>query len=371
MALSRVTTWSPGNTLTASALNGEFNNILDNALALISPLTGNLNANGFAVTNFAPGTLSAPGFAFNNDSNTGFASLTPDVLELVTSGARGFQIASASSAVNWLQATPAAAAVWPTLSAQGEDASLGIRLEPKGTSYVAARRGRSTGETFWPSFGFYEEHGRAGVAGVMQIAAGTLDLIAGGRRVLQASAYADATNYVQIVPAAAGNAPTITAAGGDTNTGLTIDTKGTGTLTLGSADTASVTLATALIPASLGSGSAVANVPLANALYKENGIAAWVNFKATSAASIYGSFGVTSVTRNADGNYTLTWSRAFAATPYLVLGTATQDGGQGVDVCLSDTEPLSSTTAEIRIRNNGNALTAPQIACVAAIGRQA
>lgn len=46
MALSRVTTWSSGQTLTASALNGEFNNILNNALSLISPLTGNLNANG-------------------------------------------------------------------------------------------------------------------------------------------------------------------------------------------------------------------------------------------------------------------------------------------------------------------------------------
>lgn len=39
MALSRVTTWQALQTLTAAALNGEFNNILDNPLALISTAT--------------------------------------------------------------------------------------------------------------------------------------------------------------------------------------------------------------------------------------------------------------------------------------------------------------------------------------------
>ena len=41
MALARVTVWNAGDVLTAAAQNGEFNNILDNALSLISPLTGN------------------------------------------------------------------------------------------------------------------------------------------------------------------------------------------------------------------------------------------------------------------------------------------------------------------------------------------
>lgn len=50
MALSRVTTWISGQVLTASALNGEFNNILDNALSLISPLTGSLNVNSNSLT---------------------------------------------------------------------------------------------------------------------------------------------------------------------------------------------------------------------------------------------------------------------------------------------------------------------------------
>ena len=47
MALSRVKTWSSGEILTASDLNSEFNNILNNALTLISPLTANLDFDGF------------------------------------------------------------------------------------------------------------------------------------------------------------------------------------------------------------------------------------------------------------------------------------------------------------------------------------
>ncbi len=46
MALARVTTWISGETLTASALNSEFNNVLDNATSLISPLTAALDMNG-------------------------------------------------------------------------------------------------------------------------------------------------------------------------------------------------------------------------------------------------------------------------------------------------------------------------------------
>lgn len=51
MALSRVKSWIANEVLTASDLNAEFNNILNNALSLISPLTGNLNANLKSITN--------------------------------------------------------------------------------------------------------------------------------------------------------------------------------------------------------------------------------------------------------------------------------------------------------------------------------
>ena len=59
MALARVKTWNPGDTLTAADLNGEFNNLLNNALALISPLTGNLDVNNKQLLNARLENLSA------------------------------------------------------------------------------------------------------------------------------------------------------------------------------------------------------------------------------------------------------------------------------------------------------------------------
>ncbi len=50
MALSRIKTWTT-EVLTASDLNAEFDNILDNATSLITPLTGTVNANSNILSN--------------------------------------------------------------------------------------------------------------------------------------------------------------------------------------------------------------------------------------------------------------------------------------------------------------------------------
>lgn len=55
MALSRVKTWI-AEILYASDLNAEFNNLLNNALSLISPLTGNLDAGSNKITALAAPT---------------------------------------------------------------------------------------------------------------------------------------------------------------------------------------------------------------------------------------------------------------------------------------------------------------------------
>lgn len=70
-------------------------------------------------------------------------------------------------------------------------------------------------------------------------------LDANGNEMLTFTTAASATNFININSTASGTGPTLTSAGSDTNIGLTIDTKGTGTLTLGSADTTSVTIAAA------------------------------------------------------------------------------------------------------------------------------
>lgn len=58
MSLSRIKTWIAGEVLTASDLNTEFQNILDNAFSMISPLTASLNAGGFKITSY--GSTDAP-----------------------------------------------------------------------------------------------------------------------------------------------------------------------------------------------------------------------------------------------------------------------------------------------------------------------
>lgn len=51
-----------------------------------------------------------------------------------------------------------------------------------------------------------------------------------------------AVNYLKMTNSATGNAPTLASAGSDTNVGILIDTQGTGTIVLGSADTGGVTV---------------------------------------------------------------------------------------------------------------------------------
>ena len=73
MALSRVTTWIAAEVLTASALNAEFDNILNNAISLISPVTAALDMNGFE-------------FILDADGDTSFTADTDDRIDVRIGG---------------------------------------------------------------------------------------------------------------------------------------------------------------------------------------------------------------------------------------------------------------------------------------------
>jgi len=166
-ALTRLTDWNAGDVLTDSALEAEFDNIYLNALSLINPLTGNLNAGGFIVTGLGLGTVAVPSLGFTGDTNTGLYSSGAGNVDLTTDSLRGLNVNTATaelrpgnirgllvntlaSAVNYANVTPAITAEGPIIEAAGSDTDVDLRLrsqvagsillQPGGTDGVAVKR---------------------------------------------------------------------------------------------------------------------------------------------------------------------------------------------------------------------------------------
>lgn len=137
MALGRITTWISGQVLTASAQNAEFDNIINNALALISPLTGNIDFGNFRLDNLASGTVTTPAVNFSGDTNTGIYRVAADAMGLAAGGVDAMRWTTATTAVNYLNVVPAAAATGPELAAAGSDTNISLNLTAKGTGSVA------------------------------------------------------------------------------------------------------------------------------------------------------------------------------------------------------------------------------------------
>lgn len=78
--------------------------------------------------------------------------------------------------------------------------------------------------------------------------------------------------------------------------------------------------------AEVAAGTDTGRVSPVSEMVKHKGVAkAWVNF--LPAGTIQDSFGVTSVTKNGTGNWTITWATAFANTSYVVIGTIQSSHG--------------------------------------------
>src|SRR3990170_8437040 len=86
MALTRLNAFATGSIVTNSIITGEFDNLYNNALTLISPLTGNLAAGGNLITGLGLGTVGSPSLQFTGDTNTGIFSSGADALVLVGGG---------------------------------------------------------------------------------------------------------------------------------------------------------------------------------------------------------------------------------------------------------------------------------------------
>src|SRR3972149_8920122 len=87
MALTRLNSFATGSVVTNAIGTGEFDNIYNNALTLISPLTAALDAGGFRITALSAGSLASPSLQFTGDANTGIYSPAAEQVAIVCAGA--------------------------------------------------------------------------------------------------------------------------------------------------------------------------------------------------------------------------------------------------------------------------------------------
>jgi len=97
--------------------------------------------------------------------------------------------------------------------------------------------------------------------------------------------------------------------------------------------------------------SGTANAPpTANQITKESSAKAWVKFTGSNGA-ITGSLNITSVVRNATGQYTITWDTDFTNANYCVFITANRSSSSDGTMTFLTSQAAGSITIETRIRS--------------------
>lgn len=124
MALTPYKTFAPGEILTATDLNASFSHLTTNALQMISPLTGTLDADGNIIV-------------LDGDADSKIQCATDDVLTLTLQNFAAFiWDGDVASPVNGITFTSSATGVGPLISAHGET-NVDLRLKGKGTGKIS------------------------------------------------------------------------------------------------------------------------------------------------------------------------------------------------------------------------------------------
>ena len=146
----------------------------------------------------ASGTVSLSSNAASGNIDFALWSRASGVLRLGTAGGtEQFRVSHTASAVNYVQVTGAATSGSPVISAQGSDANVNLTLTSKGT------------------FGFSFRNSSNGLVA---------SITHGG---------SSTPNYIGLSATVSGSAPSVIAAGSDTNIDLALTPKGTGLLRFG------------------------------------------------------------------------------------------------------------------------------------------
>lgn len=155
MALSRVKVWG-NEILTAADLNAEFNNIINNASSLISPLSGSLDWDGYAHTLDAAGVTTAQstssiGWTFIPGSKAGTPSTTGGISNWAASTWTDSATAGSGTATAWV----GHAFKQPTLAASNAT----VTTTDAATVYIANAPAAGSNETLTNAWALWIDDG--------------------------------------------------------------------------------------------------------------------------------------------------------------------------------------------------------------------
>jgi len=339
MALSRVKTWIAGEVLSASDLNSEFNSILNNALSLISPLTGAVDFDGNTITlDAAAATQVVSSAAVSWNFTSGAKTGTPATTGSVANYSAQTFTDNATVGSGTAAAYTAFAIQRPTLVAT----NALVTTTDAATWYVPNSPLAGTNETITNSWAIWVDTGnvrfdddiywRSGTAfngifshnisanrtwtfpdvtGTITTNGDNLSVFAATTSAQLAGVISDETGSGALVFA---NTPTLVTPilGAATGTSVTL------TGAMSSATVAGAVVATQA-EQETGSSTTVVITP-ARQQFHPSAAKFWVNFNGTGTPVILSSYNVAAIVDNGTGDYNITIDTDFSAANQCVVG---------------------------------------------------
>ena len=388
MAISRTTTWSSGQTLTASALNAEFNNIINNGTSLWSPATSSVSLGGFALVLDAAGVSSvqssgSSGFLYTAGDKSGSVSTTGSSFNIAAATFTDTGTASSGTATAWV----ANGLQRPTVAASNPS----VTTTDAATLYIANGPAAGSNQTLTNSWGLWVDDGAvrldlttskasaaSAVCRALYLPAAT-QTISGSTNITTATGYNyieigqptlsaasamtitnAATLYIADAPAASGAGPATIS----NPYAIWVDSGAVrfdGGATIGGALTLSGTLTmdgtnNAIIPA------AAPSTPVAHGLYRDNICKGWGHVSVSGGTpTLNADYNVTSITDSGVGKLTVTWETDFTSANYALLPGGQGPAGSDHSIFAIDADNNPATgSCRLTCATGGNVLQDPQ-----------